>query len=58
MSLVVSILFVLGLFTLLGLVALAALALVSANAREAVSRPSTLNTALDESREVVGQHAG
>jgi hypothetical protein len=58
MSLVLSILLVLGLFALLGLVAWAAVTQVPANLLQLVSRPSGLKTPLDESRELVGQHAG
>jgi hypothetical protein len=58
MSLVLSILLVLGLFALLGLVAWAAVTQVPASLLQLVSRPSGLKTPLDESRELVGQHAG
>jgi hypothetical protein len=54
MSVVVSILLVLGLFALLGLVAWTGVALVLANPRVAVSRRSILHS----SHEVVGQHVG
>jgi len=55
MSPVVSILLVLGIFTLLGLVAWAAVTLVLASSRGAMSPPST--NLLEDSRELVGGHA-
>jgi len=51
MSLVVTILFVLGLFAVVGLVAWAAVMHGLTNPRAAASRPSVLDASVDESRE-------
>ena len=58
MSLVLTILLVLGMFTLLGIVAWAAVAQISADLRGTASRPSVLESPLADSRELVGQRAG
>ena len=58
MSLVLTILLVLGLFALLGLVAWAAVAQISADLRGTAAQPSALESPLADSRELVGHHAG
>jgi hypothetical protein len=58
MSLVLTILLVLGLFTLVGIVAWAAVAQISADLQGTASRPSVLESPLADSRELVGQRAG
>jgi hypothetical protein len=58
MSVVLSIVLVLGLFTALGLVAWAAVSRVQANVQSAVPRPSGLPTSLPASRQLAGQHVG
>ena len=56
MSLVMSIIFAIGLFTLIGL---AAWAVVALDAWREVPPPTqSLDTSDEESRELVGQHAG
>lgn len=56
MSLVMSIIFVVGLFTLLGLVAWALVALDMS--REIPAPSPSIDASREESRELVGQHAG
>ena len=58
MSIVMSIFFVLGLFTLIGLAAWAVVALDTPRSREVLSPPPSTDASPQESRELVGQHAG
>ncbi len=58
MSVVLTILLVLGLFALVGLGAWVAIAQISADLRKPSPQPSVVESPSTDSRELVGQHAG